>query len=121
MRSHTNMVIFEGNATRDCERITAQSGIAILKFTLACNKYVKEKKDVSFVDVVAFGKVAEMVREIHKGENVVVLGELKQDTWEKDGKKNSRIEIVAHSVLFKDFPEKAEGKQEAFQDDIPFS
>ena len=119
MRNHTNFVVLEGNSVRDSEKITAQTGTPILKFTLACNKMYKDTKSVGFYDIVAFGKIADMVRQIHKGENVTILGELKQDTWEKDGKKNSRIEIVAHSVLFKDFPEKADGKQEAFQDDIP--
>ena len=138
MRSHINTVTLEGNAVRDSGYQVSSKGSGVLSFTLASNKFINEdNKQASFVDVVCFGKVAESVGKIEKGENVVVIGELKQNSWTQklpDGteRKNSKIEIVAHTVLFKDTSTKSQGSKDAsekpvaqqgtqsFEDDVPF-
>lgn len=55
--------------------------------------------DTTWWSVSAFGKVAEAVAEsLHKGDPVVIVGKAKQRTWEKDGVKQSKIEVTADTV-----------------------
>lgn len=118
--SFTNFVAVDGNLTRDGEITFANSGTAILNLSIAHNTKIKEKEEVSFFDVVAFGKHAEYVADFAvKGATVTVIGRLHQDKWEKDGKKYSRTKIIASQVVF--------GKAKAAQvtartaeEDIPF-
>ena len=120
--SFTNQIAIDGNLTRDGEVKFAPSGVAVLNFSIAHNTKIKEKEEVHFFDVVAFGKHAEYVSDFAvKGANVTVIGRLQQDRWEKDGQKYSRVKIVANQVVF--------GKTKAatpvedtapLDDDIPF-
>ena len=99
-----NAVMLAGNATRDAELTFAGSGMAITSFGLAYNtrKQVNgewEDGDPQFFDVKVFGKMAENVAEsIRKGMRVSVTGRLQQSSWEKDGERKSKIEIVADTV-----------------------
>lgn len=128
MRSHVNSVLLEGNVVRDSNVRVSTGGSAYLQFTIASNKYVKETKSTVFMDCVAFGKVAESVNGLSKGENVVIYGELTQSSYDKNGQKITRTEIVAHSILFKDSKGGGGGNKEndvtateRFSDDsVPF-
>lgn len=89
-----------GHLTRDPEM--KQIGDAILcKFTIAMNHRTSKGDDVCFVDVTTWGKQAEFVnRFFTKGKPILVEGKLKQDNWEKDGKKYSKHSISADTVSF---------------------
>jgi len=51
--------------------------------------------ETSFVDVTFFGRTAEVVSEyLGKGSPIFVEGRLKQDTWEKDGQKRSKLHVI---------------------------
>jgi single-strand DNA-binding protein len=51
--------------------------------------------ETSFVDVTFFGRTAEVVSEyLGKGSPIFVEGRLKQDTWEKDGQKRSKLYVI---------------------------
>ena len=93
-----NSVIINGRLTRDVE--VSHAGEAIYaKFGIATNGLKKD--DVSFFDVLVWGKVAEICQKfLTKGSQVSIQGRLKQDRWEKDGHKNSRVAIVASQVQF---------------------
>ncbi|MBQ9371892.1 MAG: single-stranded DNA-binding protein [Thermoguttaceae bacterium] len=53
-----------------------------------------------FVDVVAWGRSAEIVRDYtKKGSTILVEGRLKQETWEREGEKRSRVKIVVDRVV----------------------
>src|SRR5438132_5336386 len=61
-----NKVILAGNLTRDPELRYTPKGLAIAKFGLAINRTWKSetgenKEEVTFVDVDAFGKQAEII------------------------------------------------------------
>ena len=76
------------------------TGTAKLTLHVANNESRKKGdnwEDVtSFFDVVYWGKPAENIKaKIHKGLLLGVSGRLKQDRWEKDGQKQSRITIQA--------------------------
>lgn len=104
-----NLVVLMGNLTRSPELKYSPAGTPICEFGLAVNKQYKEKKEVCFVDVTAFGKTAEFVAQYFvKGQAVIVTGELVFEQWENsDGTKHSRHKVRAERVGF------GEGKKEA--------
>lgn len=97
-----NNVTLVGNLTRGPELRYTAEGTAIGTFSLANSD---RKKVVSYFDIVAFGKVAENVAKyVTKGRCVLVSGELRQRSWEADGQRRSKVEIVANTVEFLDRP-----------------
>lgn len=85
-----------GNITRDPELRFAQSGKAVLNFSIAENR--GQDQPASFYDVTAFDTLAENIASLAKGTRVIVFGRLQQDTWETDGQKRSKIKIIADEV-----------------------
>ncbi len=130
-----NRVILAGNLTRDPETRFLPSGTAVTEFSIAVNSRYKSKttnefkEEVSYFDVVVFGKTGENCAEyLSKGRPVLVEGRLRQRSWEKDGQKRSKIEVLADNVQFLGSSRgpAAEGggasapSQETPDDDIPF-
>jgi single-strand DNA-binding protein len=117
-----NSVSIMGRLTRDSELQFTNNGTAVSKFSVAVNHW---KDDVSYFDVVIYGKLAEGINKyLTKGRQLGVSGELRQQRWEKEGRTQSRIEIVASNVELV-WEAKADSVQdvagpEAFTDDIPF-
>lgn len=98
-----------GNLTRDCgsnERdfgYTA-NGQARANITIAVNRSKKSGDqwvdEVSYFDISVFGKTAENLKPYFtKGTQIAVEGYLKQDRWEKDGQKFSKIILVANNIF----------------------
>jgi single-strand DNA-binding protein len=84
-------------------------GTPICSFSVASNRYFKGddgiEKEVSFFDVEAWGLLAENCNALgKKGRGVRLFGRLKQERWEKDGDRRSKVVIVAEHVEWK--PEK---------------
>src|ERR1044071_5274596 len=103
-----NKVILLGNLTRDPELRYTPQGSAVCEFALALNYQYTNKQtgqkveEVSFIDIVAWGKTGEICAEyLKKGRQVMVEGRLKQDRWEaQDGKKMSRVRGTPETVQF---------------------
>jgi single-strand DNA-binding protein len=103
-----NKVILAGNLTRDPELRYTPSGTAIAKFGLAVNRRWKDqngeqKEEVTFVDVDAFGKQAELIGQyVKKGNPLLVEGRLRLDTWEdkQTQQKKSRLGVVLEGMTF---------------------
>ena len=99
-----NKVILLGNLTRDPELRTLPSGSQVAVFSLAINRRFKTsqgepKEETCFVDVDIFGKLAEICgKYVHKGDMLLVEGRLKQDTWEKDGQKRSKLKVIGTGI-----------------------
>ncbi|MGH8998585.1 MAG: single-stranded DNA-binding protein, partial [Acidimicrobiia bacterium] len=99
-----NNVTIVGNVTRDPELRFTPNGAATSRIGVAVNRKYKDRtgdmvEQTSFFDVVCWGDLAENVStSIKKGTRVLVSGELRQNTWEKDGDKRSAIEIIAEDV-----------------------
>lgn len=98
-----NSVVIVGNLTRDIEVRYSNAGVAVGRMSIAVNRTWKNGEqwvdDVSYFDVVLFGKLAENRRQyLTRGQKVAVQGSLVQSRWEKDGQKNSRVEIRADNV-----------------------
>lgn len=112
--SNYNKVILMGNLTRDPEVRFTREGAPVGTFTLAINnRYRQENEtrdDVTFVDIVTFGKQADLVKNyLEKGSPVLVEGRLQQRRWEQEGQKRSKIEVIAQTITFVGGPRKSGG------------
>ena len=100
-----NCVNIMGNLCRDPELKSTPAGKFVCSMSIANNRvYTKDGEkvqEVSFFDVVVWGATAENCSKyLKKGSGCIVEGRLKQDRWEKDGKTQSRVSIIASSVHF---------------------
>ena len=100
-----NKVVLIGNLTRDPELTQTASGAAVASFGLAVNRKYKQgdewKEDVCFVDITTWGNQAEnSSKYLSKGSPVFVEGRLNFGSWEKDGEKRNKLDVVASLVLF---------------------
>ena len=99
-----NRLFLIGNLTRDPElRFTPESNKAVASLTVAVNGRNGDaaKSHANFVRVTVWEKQAEAcAAHLKKGSQVHVDGRLRQERWEKDGKKLSRLTVVANSVTF---------------------
>lgn len=103
MANDINHVTIVGRLTRDAEISHLPSGAAVAKISIAVNRSRKNGdqwvEEVSYFDSAIFGKTAENLKPyLLKGKQVGLEGHLKQDRWEKDGQKFSRISIIADNV-----------------------
>src|SRR3989442_15384646 len=105
-----NKVILAGNLTRDPELGYTPKGTAIAKIGLAINRIWKNeagetKEEVTFVDIDAFGRQAEVIAQyMKKGRPFLVEGRLKLDQWEDKNthQKQSKLRVVLESFSFLD-------------------
>jgi single-strand DNA-binding protein len=99
-----NRVILVGRLTRDSELKYTSGGSPVAKFGLAVNRRRKVgeqwEEEANFFDIVVWGRVAEALSQyLVKGKQVGIEGELRQDRWEQDGQKRSRVEVVASNIM----------------------
>lgn len=101
-----NQVILMGNLTRDPELRSTPNGQSVCSFSLALNRSYKGadgswQEVTDFVDCVAWGPLGERVSQyLTKGRPCLVNGRLQSRSWEQDGQKRSKIEVVANDVTF---------------------
>jgi len=100
-----NRVVLVGRLTRDPEMRYTQSGIAVTRFTLACDRPFTGqdgKREADFIDCVVWRKQAENVAQyLKKGSLAGVDGRLQISSYEgQDGQRRYRAEVVADSVRF---------------------
>ncbi len=103
---YLNKAIIIGNLTRDPELKALPSGIQVANMGVATNRVWKDKEGnkkeaVEFHNIVVFGRQAETSAQyLKKGASVLVEGRLQTQSWEADGVKKYRTEIVADRVQF---------------------
>ena len=101
-----NQVILMGNLTRDPELKAIPSGLSVCSFSLALNRSFKDasgewKEATDYVDVTAWGPLGERVAQYcQKGKQVLVNGSIQSRSWEQDGQKRSKVEVLARDVTF---------------------
>jgi len=95
-----------GNLTRDPEMKALPSGMNVTEFSVATNRRYKDREGnyqdaVDYHNIVVFGRQAETVNQyLKKGSGAFVEGRLQTRSWEKDGQKNYRTEIIADRIQF---------------------
>lgn len=102
-----NRVNISGNLTRDPELRATASGTQVLSFGVAVNDRRRnpqtgEWEDYpNFVDCTMFGTRAEAVsRYLSKGSKVAIEGKLRYSSWERDGQRRSKLEVIVDEVEF---------------------
>lgn len=101
-----NQVILMGNLTRDPELRQTPNGQNVCSFSLALNRSYKGgdgewKEATDYIDIVAWGPLGERVAQyLTKGRPALVNGRIQSRSWEKDGQKRSKVEVVAQDVTF---------------------
>ena len=103
---YLNKVMLFGNLTRDPELRALPSGMNVCSFSIATNRvYIgkdgKKQEQTDFHNVVVFGRQADTVNQyLKKGSSALVEGRLQTRSWEKDGQKQYRTEVIAERVQF---------------------
>lgn len=101
-----NQVVLMGNLTRDPELRQTPNGQQVCSFSLALNRSYKGadgnwQEATDFIDIVAWGPLGERVAQyLSKGRPCLVNGRLQSRSWETDGQKRSKVEVVAQDVTF---------------------
>ncbi len=105
---YLNKAFIIGNLTRDPELRSLPSGVKAANFSLATNSVWKDRdgarqESTEYHNVVAFGRQGELVAQyLKKGSQALVEGRIQTRSWEQDGQKKYRTEIVADRVQFGD-------------------
>lgn len=100
----SSTVTIIGNLTAKPEKKNIKSGSSLLNFSVAVNRRWRDKNDnweeqTSFFDVTAWGELADNIEaSLDKGTRVIITGRLEQQTWEKDGKNQSKVVLVAEDI-----------------------
>lgn len=101
-----NQVVLMGNLTRDPELRTTPNGQSVCSFSLALNRSYKNAEGnwqemTDYVDIVAWAALGERVAQyLTKGRPALVSGRLQSRSWEQDGQKRNKVEVVAQDVTF---------------------
>lgn len=124
-----NRVVISGHLTRDPELRHTQSGMAVMGIGVAVNDRRKnpstgEWEDCpNFIDCTMFGARAEAVSKLlSKGAKVAVEGKLRYSSWERDGQRRSKVEILIDEIEIMSGAKepKAAQQPEPYDEDIPF-
>jgi single-strand DNA-binding protein len=67
-------------------------------FAIAYNRGRGEKRKSTFIDCIAWGRMADFMESFKKGDGIMVHGDIEMDTWEKDGQKRSRLQVNISSL-----------------------
>lgn len=101
-----NKVVLMGNLTRDPELRAIPSGQNVCSFSLAVNRSWKnaageQQEAVDYIDCNIWGKPAEIINQyMKKGSGILVSGRLQQRSWEQEGQKRSKVEVVVEDFNF---------------------
>ena len=138
-----NHVVLVGRLTRDAELRYTNSGSAVARVSLAINQRRKRDEqwvdEAHFFDAVIWGRTAEALTPyLVKGKQIGIEGQLRQNRWEQDGQRRSKVEIFSTNVQLLggrgDAPASSSGAERGrpmpdepdipssddFEDDIPF-
>ena len=102
-----NRVTISGNLTRDADLRSTQGGMAIMGFGVAVNDRRKNQQTgewedyPNFVDCTMFGTRAEKLQPyMAKGTKVAIEGKLRYSSWEHEGQRRSKLEVIVDEIEF---------------------
>jgi single-strand DNA-binding protein len=103
---YLNKAMIYGNLTRDPEVRALPNGTQVCSFSVATNRTYndrdgKKQEQVEYHNVVAFARLAEIIGQyLKKGRPIYIEGRMQTRSWDKDGVKQYRTEIVADNFQF---------------------
>ena len=127
-----NRVNISGNITRDPDMRATSGGTQVMSFGIAVNDRRRNPKTgewedyPNFIDCTMFGTRAEFVsRFLSKGVKVAIEGKLRYSSWERDGQRRSKLEVIVDDIEF--LSQKHQNEQttnahaiDAYNEDVPF-
>ena len=123
-----NKVMLAGNLTRDPE-LKSAGGTTVMELSIAVNDRKKVDgewtEEPNYFDLTMFGTRAEKVSGfLKKGTKIAIIGRLKQQRWEKDGQKRSKVSVVVDDLEFMTAPvskpETVAAEVLPYDEDVPF-
>lgn len=101
-----------GRLTADPETRYTKSDQAVVNFTVAIDRRVKEAKETDFIRIVVWGRTGEnCARYLKKGMQVGISGRIQTGSYEKDGRKIYTTDVVADRVHFIEWPDREQQGQ----------
>lgn len=102
-----NTCTLSGNLGNDAEVRYTAGGMAITSFSLAVNHRRKQQDgsyadETSWVDCTMFGKRGESLQAsgyLQKGAKLAVVGHLRMSTWEADGQRRRKLEVIVDNII----------------------
>ncbi|MDP9416761.1 MAG: single-stranded DNA-binding protein [Actinomycetota bacterium] len=99
-------VTLTGNVVTELRHVKTDDGVHIASFRLACTPRRKDKRtqqwvdgDTSYFTVTCWRHLAQNVAaSVHRGDPLVVTGDLKVREWTNDGRSGINVEVDAVSV-----------------------
>lgn len=100
-----NKVFLRGVVTKDIELKNTQNKTAMIKFSIAVRRDMKNANgeyDTDFINCIAFGKIAETISKyFHKGSGIIILGHIQTGSYEKeDGGRVYTTDIIVENIEF---------------------
>ena len=111
-----NTVALIGRICHDLEIKSTGSGTSVLRFTIAVDRNYQpsgKEREADFIDCLAWRNTAEFIsRNFKKGQMIAVTGEIQTSTYEKDGQKRKKVDVVVNNCSFCGNKPKEEKKEE---------
>lgn len=141
MANDLNQCQFIGRLGKDVDLRYMPSGDAVAAFSIAVGWKSKDKEGVEWVNITAFGKLAEICGQyLRKGSQVFIQGRFKTEKYEKDGQTRYSTKIIADRMQMLGSKDNGDGNRnsgdsrqgsssrhsddagydDGFNDDIPF-
>lgn len=97
-----NLVISKGRLTKSPTLLFSKSGTGYTIINVAVDRYSKDKdSNADFINCTAFGKTAELIAEyFRKGQEILLKGNIKTETFEKEGSKVYKQSVFVEAVEF---------------------
>jgi single-strand DNA-binding protein len=96
-----NLVVIKGRIARMDDLRYTQSGTAVISFSVAVDRRFSKEKEADFINVTAWQKTAEFIAQYFtKGQEILINGRLQVSSYDKDGEKRYKTEVIADNVEF---------------------
>lgn len=117
-----NKIILVGNVTKNPEvKTIANSDNLVARTGIAVNRKMKDRDETMFIDIVAFGNVAKILGEyVTKGSPILVEGRLSTNSWEQEGVKRTKHEVMVDTIQLLSSKPRTEATEEKENEDRPF-
>jgi len=116
-----NTITIQGRFTADPQIKNTQNNIAVVSFTLACDRDFGEKK-TDFFSCTAWRQTAEFIgKYFRKGQMAIMDGRLQNKEWtDKDGNKRTTAEILVEHAYFCESRKPQFEELPANEEELPF-
>lgn len=131
--SDMNQCNFTGRLGKDPDSRYTGSGKHVVNFSIACSRKIKGEEQAEWIPLVAWEKTADIAAEyLRKGSQVRVTGRFQTRSWEHNGEKRYKSEIVVTELQMMGsraeqqekpanaVPQNQGGNFDDFDQDIPF-